>query len=107
MAFDVGLGATYLDLVAAEIRGFVSAHELPDGDTSGLFRIYAVLLLAMGGDVPCRDVHNAWVAWMLDRDATHDSLVPFDELPAEVAVADTPFVAAIRAAAESMGYRDA
>lgn len=90
---------TYLDALADEIRGAVAADALPDEDTSSLFRIYAVLLLAKGGEVTREDVHNAWVAWMLDKGRTHESLVPLAELSAETQAEDSPFVVAIRAIA--------
>ncbi|HUN77912.1 MAG TPA: hypothetical protein VMU32_03235 [Solirubrobacteraceae bacterium] len=87
---------TYLDALADEIRRAVAADALPDEDTSSLFRVYAVLLLAKGEKVTREDVHNAWVAWMLDKGKTHESLVPFAELPPETQAEDSPFVVAIR-----------
>ncbi|MCW2973029.1 MAG: hypothetical protein JWN72_1302, partial [Thermoleophilia bacterium] len=36
----------YLDEIARQIRGAVSSKKLPPEDTHGLFRNYAVLLLA-------------------------------------------------------------
>lgn len=87
---------TYLDALADEIRGAVAADALPDEDTSSLFRVYAVLLLAKGEEVTREDVHNAWVAWMLDKGRTHESLVPLAELSAETQAEDSPFVVAIR-----------
>lgn len=70
MACDVDLGTTYLY------------------DTSGFFRFYAVLLLAMGRNVQSRDVHKAWVQWVLDRDFCHDALATFAELPEDAEFAD-------------------
>jgi hypothetical protein len=91
---------TYLDTLAEEIRGAVAADALPqDEDTSSLFRTYAVLLLAKGEEVTREDVHNAWVAWMLDRGETHESLVPFAELSAETQAEDSPFMVAVRTVA--------
>lgn len=45
----------------------MAADALPDEDTSSLFRIYAVSLLAKGEEVTREDVHNAWIAWMLGK----------------------------------------
>lgn len=88
---------TYLDALAHMIRAEVPSRALPhDVATLPLFRVYAVLLEAVGVSVTARDVHNAWVAWMLDHNEYHDALVPFDELPAEVAEQDEPYVVAIR-----------
>ena len=94
---------TYLDEVADAIRNAVPAESLPDGDTTDLFRSYAVLLLAKGEAATREDVHNAWVAWMASRGEDHESMVPFDELPASTQAEDSPFVLAIRAVARSQG----
>ncbi len=92
---------TYLDSVAADIRNAVQADALPEGDTTGLFRSYAVLLLAKGGAVTGEDVHNAWVAWMASKGEDHESMVPFNQLPTETQAEDSPFVEAIRSVARS------
>lgn len=93
------MAVTYLEKLAIEIREAVRADALPDGDTSGLFPIYAALLLAKGEEVTSEDVHNAWVAWMVDRGEKHTSMVPFEELPPETRAEDSPFLVAIRAVA--------
>lgn len=87
---------TYLDTLAADIRETIPSDALPAEDTTSLFLMYAVLLLAKGEKVTREDVHNAWVAWMVGKGAEHESLVPFAELPAETQVEDSPFVVAIR-----------
>jgi hypothetical protein len=46
------------------------------------------------------DVHNAWVAWMLDKGETHESIVPFVELSAETQAEDSPFMVAVRTVAQ-------
>lgn len=75
---------------------------MPSGDTAELFRIYAVLLLARGQEVSPADVHNAWVAWMSGLDKSHEALVPYTDLAADVAAQDRPYVEAIRAVARAM-----
>jgi hypothetical protein len=62
-----------------------------------------VLLLAKGEHVEPADVHNAWVAWMVEHDANHESLVPFSKLDPSVQAEDSPYVLAIRAVARSRG----
>jgi hypothetical protein len=94
---------TYLDEVARAIREAVPPDLMPDGDTAPLFRIYAVLALARGAEVTTEDVHDAWVAWMLERDPGHPSLRPFDELDEDVRRMDEPFAQAIRAVAATRG----
>ena len=90
-----------LDDLAGAIRRAVPPDALPQGDTSGLFRTYAVLLLAKGEQVTSADVHNAWVAWMADKDGSHESLVPFGDLDAKTQAEDSPYLIAIRAVARS------
>jgi hypothetical protein len=96
---------TYLDRLAAEIERRVPPELLPDEDTSSLFRLYALLALAKGREVSAVDVHNAWAAWMQERDASHRSIKPFEELDAETQASDEPFVEAIRAVAERLRAR--
>lgn len=93
---------SYLDELATEIERQVPADVLPDGDTRSLFRLYALLALAKGRSVGAADVHNAWAAWMQERDPHHRSLKPFDELDAETQASYEPFVEAIRAVAERL-----
>lgn len=95
----------YLDELAEAIRQAVPREALSEGDTSGLFRMYAVLLLAKGKQVTPADVHNAWVAWMADEDSSHQSLVPFEDLDAKTQAEDSPYLLAIRAVAHSQGDR--
>ena len=90
---------SYVDEVAAAIRGVLLPDLIPSGDTSMLFRVYAVLALAKGEGVVLEDVHDAWAAWMSGHDPDHRSLIPFAELPAEVQRADQPYLDAIRAVA--------
>ncbi len=96
---------SYVDEVAAAIREAVPPELIPSGDTSVLFRMYAVLALAKGEDVVLEDVHDAWAAWMSGHDPDHRSLVPFTELPAEIQVADQPYLDGIRAVAREHDVR--
>lgn len=93
---------TYLDELATEIERQVPSELLPDEDTAPLFRLYALLVLAKGRAVNAIDVHNAWAAWMQERDPGHRSIKPFEELDAETQAADEPFVRAIREVAERL-----
>jgi hypothetical protein len=93
---------SYLDQVAADIEREVPADLLPDGSTRPLFRLYALLALAKGRSVSAADVHNAWTAWMQERNPHHRSIRPFAELDPETQASDEPFVEAIRAVAERL-----
>jgi len=86
---------TYLREIAAEIQEEVGRVALPDLDTTVLFDLYALLALTLGADTTPRDVHHAWVAWMLSRGETHESMVPFEALPPAVRAEDVPFARAI------------
>jgi hypothetical protein len=96
---------TYLDEVATEIERRVPRELLPDEDVDSLFRLYAVLALAKGSTVNAVDVHNAWAAWMLERDPGHRSIKPFDELDADTQASDAPFVEAITGLSPSISTR--
>lgn len=92
-----GDSENYLDGIARLIRQEVPSRAVPSSlSTNSLFRIYAVLLEARGQDVTAQDVHNAWVAWMLEHDPSHPAVVPYEELPAHIAAQDEIYVAAIR-----------
>lgn len=91
---------TYIDELAAEIEGKVPAELLPEGDTTLLFRLYALLALVKGPAVTAPDIHNAWAIWMQETDPGHHAIRPFDELDAATQAADEPFVAAIKVVAE-------
>ncbi len=93
---------TYLDLLAAQIEQNIPADLLPDDDIRPLFRLYALLALVKGTAVKAADVHNAWAAWMQERDPCHRSIRPFEELDAETQAFDEPFARAIRAVAEKL-----
>ena len=88
----------YLDDLGRRIRCHVPLANLTEEDTRG----YAVLLLAKGSHVTPADVHNAWAAWMIQTDPTHDAIVPYADLSSEVAGDDLPYVQAIRAVAEEI-----
>jgi hypothetical protein len=90
----------YVEQVAKAIRNEVPEDALPESDTDSLFIFYAVLCLTKGSKVSGEDVHDAWSAWMTLRGEQHESLVPYQELPAEVRAEDSPFVVAIRRVAE-------
>lgn len=92
----------YIDQIAHAVYERVPAKNLPDDSTFGLFRIYAVLLLAKGDKVDARDVHNAWVAWNNSFNSQHESSVPFEQLSETVAAEDLPFVQAIHEVVDTM-----
>jgi hypothetical protein len=96
---------TYLDEMADAIRLNVPPQALPQGDVDALFRVYAVLALAKGDRATREDVHNAWVAWMLDRGESHESIRPFQELDERTKEEDSPFVRAIHLAALALRGR--
>lgn len=91
----------YLDKLGEAIQKEVDPSKLPSEDTATLFRLYAVLLMAKGVSVTLEDVHNAWAAWMIDRDPKHESIKPFEELTADVQQQDQPYVDAIHRVARA------
>lgn len=91
----------YLEKLADDIRHQVSPDALPGGESTSLFLLYAVLLLAKGETVTREDVHNAWVAWMTTKREPHESMVRFNELSNETKDEDSPYVEAIRKVARA------
>lgn len=93
----------YIDDIAAEVRSRVPDDVLPGGDTSLLFRMYAMLALSKGLDVTAADVHDAWSVWMLSLGKTHSALRPFGDLEESVRDGDAPYVRAVHETARSLG----
>ena len=87
----------YIDELAAAIKVRIDPAILPKGDTTVLFRIYAVLALAKGVAVTAEDVHNAWSAWIIGHKPHHPSVKPFEQLASHTQGEDHPFVEAIHA----------
>jgi hypothetical protein len=93
----------YIDALADAIREQVPPDLVPDGDTTVLFRIYALLALVRGDGVQCEDVHDAWSAWISASDPGHPSVVAYADLTPDVQAADAPYAEAIRAVARRRG----
>lgn len=93
---------TYLDDLAATIRGYAPANGLPTPKLDSLYRLYAVLALAKGEAVTAEDVHNAWAAWTQDSDTIHSEVRPFSELDHATQAEDAPYAEAIRSAAREL-----
>lgn len=92
----------YIDNIAQHIEREVPSDLLPKGDTALLFRMYAVLALALGERVEAANVHDAWSAWMSQSDPQHGSVEPFEKLPEDVQAQDEPFVKAIKTVAATL-----
>jgi hypothetical protein len=90
---------TYLQDLANRIREHLPPGTSVPDDADRLFVLYAVLLRAKGVGVTAADVHDAWAAWMQERDPNHDALQPYDDLQPEVQNEDAPFLQAIKSAA--------
>lgn len=87
----------YLDEIAREIAAALKPGDLPEDDgVERLLRTYAVLARAKGASVTSEDIHDAWAAWMADRDPDHPSVKPFSELDDETKSEDYPFTEAVR-----------
>jgi hypothetical protein len=90
----------YLDDIAQAIRAEVDPSLIPRGDTTPLFRTYALLVRAKGSSVSGSDVHDAWVAWALSAKPNHSAILPFDELDDATQAKDQPYVDALRRVAD-------
>lgn len=72
-----------------DIRSDLDAR-LPGLDPE-LIRLYTLLVLVKGMNTRLEDVHDAWAIWCNGTRPSHPSLVPFDELSAEVQSYDRPY----------------
>ena len=91
--------SSYLEQLAAEIHAEIDPALVPRGDTTSLWRIYAVLVRAKGVDVQASDVHDAWTAWALGAKPAHEALLPFEQLDRATQAKDEPYLAALQAVA--------
>lgn len=66
---------------------------------AGLLELYVLLALVKGRETTLQDVHNAWSVWTAELRPNHRSLIPFDDLTAEVQELDRKYMDAIHAAA--------
>lgn len=92
----------YLKDIAATIRTHIPDESMPGVGAEDLLTSYAVLLRAKGTNVTNSDIHDAWAAWIVRSDPTHDALVPYDELTVDVQEQDLVFATAVRRAAEEL-----
>jgi hypothetical protein len=88
--------SSYLEQMAAEIQAEIDPALVPRGDTTSLWRIYAVLVRAKGVDVQASDVHDAWTAWALGAKPGHGALLPFEQLDRATQAKDEPYLAAMQ-----------
>lgn len=86
----------YVEEVSARIRALIDPNKLPNKGLSRLFSSYALLALSKGAEVSNEDVHDAWSIWATQYDPDNDSIVPYEELSADVQSEDTIFRDAIR-----------
>lgn len=62
---------------------FDLASEFPYMNEN-LLDFYALLVLVKGKDTTLENVHDAWAVWTNATNSYHRSLIPFEELSAEV-----------------------
>lgn len=80
----------------ANVYAFVQrrfTELLPDCDET-LRDLYALLAIMTGRDNS--DVHDAWALWRSRSAPDHAALVPYQDLPIEVARLDDPYVRVVR-----------
>jgi predicted metal-binding protein len=92
----------YLDDIAQQIADQLGQDVPQVEGVDRLLRLYAVLARVKGAATTAEDVHDAWAAWMVDQDPTHDALRPFLQLDRATRREDDPFVRAVRAVASRL-----
>ena len=93
----------YLDDLAAAIRSEVAPALIPKEDTTGLFRMDALLVRAKDTAVSGSDVHDAWTVWALQAKPDHSAIHPFEALDAGTQAKDEPNVDALQRVARAVG----
>ena len=91
---------SYLDADAELIRSCLPEGTGVPENSDDLFVLYAVLMRVKGVWTQASDVHDVWSAWMSRREPEHESIRPFGQLSPVVQAEDSPFLIAIRRAAE-------
>lgn len=76
------------------------ADELPGLDAE-LANLYLLLALTRGTETTLRDVHDAWSVWRMNTRPDHPSLIPFEDLSAEVQQLDAKYRDAIHRATKA------
>lgn len=74
--------------------------ELEEDLDEEYIEYYALLALTKGKDTTLEDVHDAWS--MIEQDADHESLIPFEDLDEDTKELDRPYLDAIHNAAEKV-----
>ena len=92
----------YLQQIAEHVRAHIDPDVLPDQNVDALMLVYAVLVRSKGTGTELSDVHDAWAAWMSAIEPNHPSVVPFEQLAAEVQAEDRPFLDAVLAVAREI-----
>lgn len=91
-------GVTYVQQARAALRRAYPTAAQDQVKES----LYLLLVLVKGQDVTAEDVHNAWAVWRSLADPTHQHLVPFDQLSAEVRELDLVYTQRVAAAAKEL-----
>lgn len=67
-----------------------------------LLDLYTLLVFVTGVDTELEDVHDAWAIWRNRTNPSHESLLPFSDLPEGTRELDRKFVKAIRETAREV-----
>ena len=99
-------GATYIESATQALHGALRAQGKDPAAclTPDLQQLYVLLVLTSGTATTLADVHDAWACARAITRPDHRDLVPFEQLTADVAEWDRPFMVAIHTAARQMGY---
>jgi len=91
------MNASYIQVALADLQ-----DRLPKCEPE-LLDLYLSLVFTTGSATTLENVHDAWSIWKNRIRPDHWSLIPFDELSADVQVKDQKYVDAIVAVARGLG----
>lgn len=66
-----------------------------EGCEDELLDLYTLLVLVKGQETTASDIHDAWAVWQNRMYASHRSIVPFENLPADMQELDKPYKNAV------------
>lgn len=94
---------TYIEQARSAFLASSAHRDTWDPDANpALTDLYVLLVLTRGTACTNEDIHHAWSASVYRHRPGHRSLVPYEELPANVQGYDTPFRDAVRNAAATL-----
>lgn len=86
---------SYIEEVQEALHLRVDDYDQWGENPSRLLDLYALLVVTKGEQTTLEDIHDAWALHTSRINPEHRYLVPFNELPEDVAEYDRPYLEAV------------